>query len=190
MAQVAYGDESVRRRGVREPTYLLGAYIRDDSAPDLASELMALVRGRKLHWRDSIPRVQEEACRIISSHGGGHLIVAARPLAEGVREESARQQALMTLMTILSVDYGVDELVLERRQQKQDDKDRAVFAVARKSGMVSADFKLRHEYGAQQPMLWVPDQVLGAYGDACMGKTTAWTLLEPHVRIETIHPKR
>ncbi len=96
----------------------------------------------------------------------------------------------MTLMTILSGGYGVDELVLERRQQKQDDKDRAVFAVARKSGMVSADFKLRHEYGTQQPMLWVPDQVLGAYGDACMGKTTAWALIEPHVRIETIHPRR
>lgn len=59
MGRVAYGDESVRRSGVPDPVYLLGAYITDEGQSDLADALSVYVRqGGKLHWRDHVPRTK------------------------------------------------------------------------------------------------------------------------------------
>ncbi|WP_162933756.1 hypothetical protein [Actinomyces lilanjuaniae] len=190
MTVTAYGDESIRRTGVPESMYLLGAYLHDDALPDPISPLKKLARGPKLHWRDSVPHVRKEACRVIGSSSARHLIVLASPLVHGAHEEQARQQALMTLVTILACDYDVGRLVLEHRQRKQDDKDQATVAIARQSGMISTRFSLQHAYGDEEPHLWVPDQVLGAYGDARTGKTTNWNLLAASVRLETIQPTR
>lgn len=44
MGRVAYGDESVRRVGVPDPVYLLGAYIADEDQSDLADALSVYVR--------------------------------------------------------------------------------------------------------------------------------------------------
>jgi len=54
----------------------------------------------------------------------------AAPLGPRLREESARQQALQTLMVILNQTYGVRSLVMERRQKAQDDKDQRSAAIA------------------------------------------------------------
>ena len=44
MGRVAYGDESIRRSGVPDPVYLLGAYIADEDQSDLADALSVYVR--------------------------------------------------------------------------------------------------------------------------------------------------
>lgn len=45
MGLTACGDESVRRMGVCEPVYLLGAYIDDGDGDDLTTALRPFKRG-------------------------------------------------------------------------------------------------------------------------------------------------
>ncbi|MFC2686637.1 MAG: hypothetical protein ACFN3I_05670, partial [Arachnia propionica] len=105
MGLTAYGDESIRRRDVTDPVYLLGAYIEPVEGGDaLVGALGALRYRGKLHWRDSLPRDKKRVCRLIGEHAGQHLVVAVAPLADGRREERARQQALMTLSVVLAAD--------------------------------------------------------------------------------------
>ena len=84
MGRVAYGDESVRRVGVPDPVYLLGAYIADEDQSDLADALSVYVRqGGKLHWRDHTSRTKRAACKTISEYKANYLVVAAAPIPEG-----------------------------------------------------------------------------------------------------------
>lgn len=181
----AWGDESVRRCGVREPVYLLGAYLCDDDGVSLTAALSRFERGRKLHWRDTPRPVKRRVCQVIGGHEASHIIVAAAPLVSGVREERARQRALASLLVILEQSYSVDTLVMERRTQVQDDIDRAQWDVLRRSNVISG-LALSHVYGSDEPRLWVPDQVIGAYGDHLAGDARAWGHLAHRVRVERV----
>lgn len=80
---IAYGDESVRRSGLSEPVYLLGAWVRDRKGADLADQLSVYVRqGGKLHWRDHVPRTKRKVCQTVAAVGARHLAAIARPLPE------------------------------------------------------------------------------------------------------------
>lgn len=187
MTVMAYGDESVRRRGVPEPVYLMGAYVHDTSQADPVAALSRFQHTRKLHWRDAKPKDKVAICQVIAAHGGKHLVIAAAPLEVGVREERARQRTLGMLLVLLEQDYGVTRLVLERRDRAQDDKDRAVCSVMTRSGAVSDAMVLEHAYGVAESRLWVPDQVVGAYGDALAGDRSAWSHLEARTRVERVN---
>ena len=181
----AWGDESVRRRGVREPVYLLGAFLCPGDGADLTADLSRFERGRKLHWRDTPRPVKRRVCQVIGAHEASHIIVAAAPLVSGVREERARQRALASLLVILEQSCSVDTLVLERRERSQDEKDEAQWAALTRSGAIRS-LRLSHVHGGGEPRLWVPDQVLGAYGDALAGDTRAWEHLAHRVRVEHV----
>ena len=102
MGRVAYGDESIRRSGVPDPVYLLGAYIADEDQFDLADALSVYVRqDGKLHWRAHTPRAKRAVCKTISEYSAKYLVVAASPIPEGRGEERARQQALHCLSVML-----------------------------------------------------------------------------------------
>ena len=123
-------DESVRRSGVPDPVYLLGAYITDEGQSDLADALSGYVRqGGKLHWRDHVPRTKRAVCKTISKYNANYLVVAASPIPARKGEERARQQTLYCLSVILDGEFGVNSLVLERRQRTQDEKDKTTIAL-------------------------------------------------------------
>ena len=190
MSRTAYGDESIRRTGVSEPMYLLGTYVDDEHSSGLPDALDEYARNQgKLHWHDHTRSTKRAVCEEIGRCAAKHLIVMAAPLGPRLREESARQQALQTLMVILIQTYGVRSLVMERRQKVQDDKDQRSAAIAVNSGMVARDFKLTHRFGGNERKLWVPDQVLGAFGDAQAGMSAGWELIERRVRVEKISPR-
>ena len=87
MGRVAYGDESVRRSGVPDPVYLLGAYIADEDQSDLVDALSVYVRqSGKLHWRDHTSRTKRAVCKTISEYDAYYLVVAASPIPEGKGE--------------------------------------------------------------------------------------------------------
>ena len=88
MGRVAYGDESIRRSGVPDPVYLLGAYIADEDQFDLADALSVYVRqDGKLHWRDHTSRTKRVVCKTISevfsSGGDGACAVSVVMAGEG-----------------------------------------------------------------------------------------------------------
>ena len=97
MSRTAYGDESIRRTGVSEPMYLLGAYVDDEHSSGLPDALDEYARNQgKLHWHDHTRSTKRAVCEEIGRCAAKHLIVMAAPLGPRLREESARQQALQT----------------------------------------------------------------------------------------------
>lgn len=189
VAGVAYGDESIRRTGVSEPMYLLGAYVLDDTHTDLADALSEYARGGgKLHWRDHFPKIKVDVCRTISHYDASHLVVRAAPLPSNGGEERARQRALINLVVILEKEYCVRTLVLERRQRGQDQNDQRSIALAQRSQVVGDSFRLIHRFGSEERRLWVPDQVIGTLGDYYAGMDTGWRDIAARVRVEKIDP--
>ena len=193
MGRVAYGDESVRRFGVSKSVYFLGAYIADEDQSDLADALSVYVRqSGKLHWRDHTSRTKRAVCKTISEYDANYLVVAASPIPEGKGEERARQQALHCLSVMLEGDFGVDSLVLERRQRTQDEKDKRTISLAQRNKVLTSGFRLTHRFGHEDKRLWVPDQVIGALGDYLADLDTAdcWSMIADRVRVEEIDPRR
>ena len=193
MGRVAYGDESVRRSGVPDPVYLLGAYIADEDQSDLVDALSVYVRqSGKLHWRDHTSRTKRAVCKTISEYDAYYLVVAASPIPEGKGEERARRQALHYLSVLLDGDSGVDSLVLESRQRKQDENDKRIIALAQQNNVLASGFRVSHRFGREDKRLWVPDQVIGALGDHRAGSDAGdnWSMIADRVRVEEIDPRR
>ena len=193
MGRVAYGDESVRRVGVPDPVYLLGAYIADEDQSDLTDALSVYVRqDGKLHWRDHTSRTKRAVCKTISEYNANYLVVAASPIPEGKGEECARQQELHYLSVLLDGDFGVDSLVLESRQRNQDENDKRRVALAQRNNVLTLRFRVTHRFGREDKRLWVPDQVVGALGDYLADLDTAdcWSMIADHVQVKEIDPRR
>ena len=120
-----------------------------------------------------------------------HLIsVMASPLILDGGEERARQQALFCLAVHLEDEFNVHALVLECRQCSQDNKDENTIDVARRSRVLTQEFRLTHKFGRDDKRLWVPDQVVGALGDYAAGQDTGWRMIADHVLAEKIDPRR
>lgn len=184
MTKTAYVDESVRRAGVVEPTYILAAYLPHDDGTALADALTRFQRGGKLHWRDEPRPVKRDVCRTVAAHDATHLIVAAAPIADD-GEEAARQVALATLLVTLATEHVVRRVVMERRQVRQDMIDVAALERARRSRMVPESLTMVHVGGRDDARLW-PDQVAGAYGDHLTGDSRAWELLVSRVSVRLV----
>ena len=93
---------------------------------------------------------------------------------------------------ILEGDFGVDLLVLERRQRIQDEKDERTIALAQRNNVLASGFHVTHRFGREDKRLWVPDQVVGALGDYLADLDTAdcWSMIADRVRVENIDPRR
>jgi len=57
---------------------------------------------------------------------------------------------------------GVDDLVLESRQEHNDQKDRQTIMWAQKAGWASADLRYGFARPRDEPLLWVADAMAGA----------------------------
>lgn len=183
----AYGDESMRQ--AHDPKlYLLGA-CTVENPQGVASRLVhALPTGaHKLHWHDMPLADQLRSLRIIAVCEGIRAYVTVLPY-EG-RQERARRKCLESLIPYFE-SCGVGERVLESREERDNKRDVALLLAARSKHLVSS-IDLRHEPGPQNPLLWLPDQVIGTYGDAiCNAKKPhswhlEWERVEPCIQLAT-----
>ncbi len=169
---VAYGDESIQR--ACEPSrYLLAATIyAEGTDPSFALRRAKPSGASKLHWYDLDPKRQAASLEVVSSVPQQTTIVAALPL-EGTKPERARRKALEEIVRRL-IDMGVRKLVLESRNDTHDKRDRELLVSMRRRGE-ALDFDLEHVPGKDEPLLWVPDQILGAYGEVITkGASRKW----------------
>ena len=184
----AYADESMRTSG-GESMYLLGATLFYDENP----RLDALVRlksmgAAKLHWRELGREAQVDVMSAIGGIAAMTTVVVGTPMNPH-KQERARRKCLETMIGIL-IGQGVDELVLEARDSKLDRRDVQLMN-AIKSKQRGLTFTIRHRRGSEDARLWIPDQVLGAYGDQlCFSEfgdewLSAWRLLEAQTKFET-----
>ena len=161
--KIAYGDESVRVSST-PPLYLLAATVLADEGSHGLEALEKLVPkgAKKLHWRDMTNRLQSRSLAQISSMEQTTTIVVASPL-DKIKQERARRKCLARLLVCLE-ETGVEKLVLESRKDELDKRDRDCLLYLRRSNAIWG-IDIEHVPGDEDPRLWLPDQILGAYGD-------------------------
>jgi hypothetical protein len=151
------------RRVEGEPVYYLLASIdRSHDEGDVALLEAAKPAGaKKLHWRDLGLDAQARSLHVIAGMDLQLFCVSARPMNMR-KQERARRKCLELLLPLLEA-AGVGMLVLESRNEAQNKRDRELVMSARRKHLITR-IDLSHEPGEGQPMLWVPDQVVGALG--------------------------
>ena len=134
------------------------ACVCDDTETETRQRLALLKPkgARKLHWRDMRPSLRGKVVDAMAAMDIDHVIVAAVPMSQWNTAERARRKCLERLLPLLETEYNVDTLVLERREISQDRNDIRPIRVELCAGETDA-------------RLWLPDQLLGAYGDAQAG---------------------
>ena len=160
---IAYGDESVRMVG-NPPFYMLGVALISDATPLELEQLKQVMPpgSKKLHWRDMNEGLQRKSLRMLAEVERTDLVVIASPLS-GHKQERARRKCLETLLPTLE-GRDVNDLVLESRKPTADKLDIDYVKYAKGAKLVKS-INVTHEDGADQPRLWIADQVLGAMGD-------------------------
>jgi hypothetical protein len=156
---VAFMDESMRQGS--PSLYVLAAVeVAAQDAGKVRSGLRALLlpRQRRLHWREESPARQRSILDAIQSMPVEAIIVELR---DSIRPERARALCLRRALWELHV-RQLDELVIETRQQHNDQRDRRTILAAKKNG--EASDLLAYSFGKplSEPLLWLPDAIAGA----------------------------
>lgn len=138
----------------------------------------------KLHWRQMTTRDKRKTIQVIGNLDETPFVVVAEPVSHVLSEERARRKCLEVLLFILER-QGVDRYVLESRTVAQDRKDMQCLAYLRTSHQLRS-IRLDHVRGADEPCLWLPDQILGAYGDSRAMELDFSDFLEQHVLDEIV----
>jgi hypothetical protein len=169
----AWVDESMRPMDKNDRMYLLGAVVADPTCCDHARAALkqALPRGaRKLHWTDMGSREKRKVTDIVTTFDMAHLVVVGAPL-DHRKQEHARAKCMERLLWELS-EIPVNQVFLEERTKSLNERDMKLVRHLRGKKSIPSRLRVDVERPSVEPMLWVPDQVLGALGDAETDETT------------------
>jgi hypothetical protein len=176
----AFADESFQEDPV-DGFYVLAAAVFPPPIHDEVRELMVDLRGsrkiHKLHWNEMDPRQQEESAKRLASVDGFHVVTVGTPVPQR-RQERARAGCLTRLVVELH-SLDVTELVMEARERELNRRDIRTVAGARYALPAGADFRIDHEFAANEPLLWAADVVAGAVRSHRLGVRAPRILLEP-----------
>ena len=163
MEHIAWADESIRHKNMPFPTYFMCACIVDDNN-QLRELMLSLnpIHANKLHWRNMTTKEKLHTLSSLSTLNSISLIVAAEQM-NPTPAERARRSVLRRLLNNLE-HFEIDQLILESRTPTQDNLDRQLLSYLRTNHTISS-IRIDHIRGVNEPCLWLPDQVLGAYGD-------------------------
>ena len=163
----AWVDESMRPKGIDERMYLLGAVVADPTCCDPARDALkkALPKGaRKLHWTDMENREKRKVTEMVTEFDMAHMVVIGTPL-DHRKQEHARAKCMERLLWELG-EIEVTRVFLEQRTQSLNERDMKLVRHLRGKKSIPSFLRVDIERPSTEPMLWVPDQVLGALGDA------------------------
>lgn len=165
----AFVDESEPSTGDSPVVYLLAAAVIAVDHLDTARttiETLRLRSQRKLHWRDENDNRRMLGIKTIATLPALHLVVV-RAAAD---ERSERRRRLCLRRLLCELDHaGVAQVILERRQRRQDQADCQLLSALRAAKAVSSGLRMEHAAGTGEPLLWLPDFVPGAAGAARRG---------------------
>lgn len=95
------------------------------------------------------------------------------------KTERHRRKCLEQMYFELS-EMHVHNVTLESRQEAQNRRDVAHIVALQGQGQ-SAGIRLRHVRGGDDPLLWIPDAVLGALNSVHLGEEQYWEKLHEKV---------
>lgn len=137
----------------------------------------------KLHWTDESSKRRQRIIDTVCALDSMQAIITHR--SEPSRKtERYRRKCLEQLYFELS-EMGVQNITLESRQVAQNRRDVAHIVALQGQGQ-HPELRLRHKRGGDDPLLWIPDTVLGALNSAHLGQSHYWESLEDKVILH--HP--
>lgn len=146
--------------------YLLGAAIADPARCDgVRDDLRAILpKGApKLHWHQMGAKEKDRATGVVASVDALHVVVVGTPL-DPKKQERARAYCLERLCWRLG-ELGVTQAFLEQRPESLNHRDRKLIDSLRGKGSIPKGLRIEIQQPSTEPMLWIPDQLLGALGD-------------------------
>lgn len=174
---VAYIDESSAPRPPAQQEYMVcAALIDSDDLERVRNELLPLrLPGQiKLHWTDERSARRRKIVETLSGIDSMQAIITHRSEASK-KTERYRRKCLEQLYFELS-EMHVHYVTLESRQGAQNRRDIEHIVALQAQGQ-SAGIRLRHVRGGDDPLLWIPDAVLGALNSAHLGEKQYWDKL-------------
>lgn len=185
----AWVDESSANRGETTQEYLVGAAIVDTEDQDaIRDELRPLLLpGQiKLHWTDESERRRRRIVEAIVA--AGPMIVVVTHLSERQRKtERFRHKCLEALYYELAADKVLD-VTLESRSAAQDSKDLAHTVALQNQGL-DRGVRICHRQGGDDPLLWIPDAVLGSINAAHQGNSSHLEALQSTILLRKRTPE-
>lgn len=158
MTATAYVDESYRQPSPGSPgRFSVAAVIVDDHhAESTRDALRALCRPqqRRLHWSKESHRSRLRLVEAIDALGHVAVVVTVHPV-NPIEQLEARTLAMPRLLAELAP--HIDALVIERGDHHVEAIDNA--AIASLPGLQG---RASHEGPLTEPLLWLPDIVVGA----------------------------
>lgn len=166
---------------------MCAAIIDSDDLDTVRQELLPLrLPGQiKLHWTDERSARRRKIIDTLSGLDSMQMIITHHSEVSR-KTERYRRKCLEQLYFELA-DMQVHHITLESRQQAQNKKDIAHIVALQAQGQ-SAGIRLRHVRGGDDPLLWIPDAVLGALNSARLGEEYYWETLQDKVLLHRRTP--
>ncbi|OHV33855.1 MULTISPECIES: DUF3800 domain-containing protein [Pseudofrankia] len=159
----AYLDESGSDQARDPHTYLLAAAICEPAKLDQLRSTMRdlLLPGQvKVHWRAEQEKRRRQIMETVASIALEHIVVI-RDGREGERSERRRRHCLERMLFELD-QLGVEQVVVESRGRKDDQRDRGMLDILRTQKVVRGQLRMDHRPGPEEALLWIADAICGA----------------------------
>lgn len=186
---VAYIDESSARRPPRNQEYMVcAAILESDDLDTVRAELRPLLLpGQiKLHWTDERTSRRRKIVETLSTIDSMQAVITHRS-ALSKKTERYRRKCLEQMYFELS-SMGIRNVTLESRQEAQNSKDIEHIVALQGQGQ-GAGIRLQHVRGGDDPLLWIPDIVLGALNSVYLGEEQYWDQLHDKVILNRPTPE-
>ena len=174
---VAYIDESSAYRPPNRQEYMICAAIIDSQDLEQVREELRplLLPGQvKLHWTDERNSRRRKIVETLSGIDSMQAIITHQSEVSK-RTERHRRKCLEQMYFELS-EMHIHNVTLESRQEAQNKRDLAHIVALQGQGQ-SVNIRLQHVRGGDDPILWVPDAVLGALNSVHLGEEQYWEKL-------------
>ncbi|WP_231887284.1 hypothetical protein [Dietzia timorensis] len=178
---IAYVDESSSLRGDSHQEYMVCAAVIEECHVVHTRNVLRplLLPGQiKLHWSDERPSRHRKIVDVLAQLDSMLLVVTHRS-TRTKKTERFRRKCLENLYFELS-GLRVRNVILESRQKSQDTKDIEHIVALQGRGLADG-IRLSHARGGDDPLLWIPDAVLGSLNSYHRGRTEYWEKLQDKV---------
>ena len=185
---VAYIDESSAYRPPNRQEYMICAAIIDSQDLEQVREELRplLLPGQvKLHWTDERNSRRRKIVETLSGIDSMQAIITHQSEVSK-RTERHRRKCLEQMYFELS-EMHIHNVTLESRQEAQNKRDLAHIVALQGQGQ-SVNIRLQHVRGGDDPILWVPDAVLGALNSVHLGEEQYWEKLYEKVLLNRPTP--
>ncbi|WP_157245921.1 hypothetical protein [Nonomuraea typhae] len=177
----AYVDESMVLSHGR---YLLVAMLVTSDQADAQRDVLRslLERGqRRLHWHDENDKRRAHLIEVVAGLRPKGVMVVGMNL-NPKKQERARRKCMGHLLWKLR-DFGISDMLIERRQGDLDRLDREMIAAMRGCNAMPPGLRPDWCDPESEPLLWLPDIVAGARALAERGSDSFWQQVGRGMRI-------